>query len=95
MSEKTYETLVNAMVEVAQTGSAQRIFSGYSIQVGAKTGTAEGEETSSANGIFTAFAPADDPTILCVSVIENGASGTSSGICVRDVFNEWFYSIGK
>ncbi|MBO4229216.1 MAG: hypothetical protein J5938_02560 [Clostridia bacterium] len=95
MSEETYETLVNAMVEVAQTGSAQRIFSGYSIQVGAKTGTAEGEETSSANGIFTAFAPADDPTILCVSVIENGASGTSSGICVRDVFNEWFYSIGK
>ena len=91
LSEETHETLVNAMMQVAESGSALRVFQGYPIPVAAKTGTAEGEETSSPNGVFAAFAPAEKPEILCVSVIENGASGTSTGLCVRDVFDEWFH----
>ncbi len=90
LSESTWETLIRAMEEVAENGSATRIFRGYGIPVGAKTGTAEGDASASANGVFAAFAPLRNPELLCVSVIENGASGTSAGLCVRDVFDLWF-----
>ena len=92
ISEETHETLIRAMKEVAENGSATRVFRGYGVSVAAKTGTAEGDESTSANGVFAAFAPAEKPEILCISVIENGASGTSAGLCVRDVFDMWFGS---
>lgn len=92
LSAETHETLVNAMIEVAENGSATRIFRGYGIEVAAKTGTAEGEESTSPNAVFAAFAPAKDPELVCVSVIENGASGTAAGFCIRDVFDTWFGS---
>ena len=34
--------------------------------------------------------PMNNPQLLAVSIIENGASGTSAGLCVRDVFDAWF-----
>jgi cell division protein FtsI/penicillin-binding protein 2 len=40
--------------------------------------------------VFAGFAPLNNPQLLAVSIIENGASGTSAGLCVRDVFDEWF-----
>ncbi len=88
--EETHATLIHAMHEVAVNGSATRIFRGYGIPVGAKTGTAEVGENESPNAVFAGFAPLDDPELLCVAVIENGASGTNAGFCVRDVFDLWF-----
>ncbi len=90
LDEETHATLIEAMREVAENGSATRIFRGYGISVGAKTGTAEVGDGGSPNAVFAGFAPLDDPELLCVSVIENGASGTSAGLCVRDVFDAYF-----
>ncbi len=90
LSAETHETLIGAMIEVAENGSATRIFRGYGVEVAAKTGTAEGEESSSPNAVFAAFAPAKNPELVCISVIENGASGTAAGFCVRDVMDVWF-----
>lgn len=90
LDEETHATLIAAMREVAENGSATRVFRGYGVSVGAKTGTAEVGDGGSPNAVFAGFAPLDDPELLCVSVIENGASGTSAGLCVRDVFDVWF-----
>ncbi len=90
LSEQTQKTLLEAMREVAENGSAARIFRGYDVPVGAKTGTAEVGDGGSPNAVFAGFAPLDAPELLAVSVIENGASGTSAGLCVRDVFDAWF-----
>ena len=90
LDEETYDTLIDAMREVAENGSATRIFRGYGVSVGAKTGTAEVGDGGSPNAIFAGFAPLDNPELLVVSIIENGASGTSAGLCVRDVFDAWF-----
>ncbi len=87
---ETHATLIDAMREVAENGSATRVFRGYGVSVGAKTGTAEVGDGGSPNAVFAGFAPLDDPELLCVSVIENGASGTSAGLCVRDVFDAYF-----
>ena len=90
LDEQTHETLIAAMREVAENGSATRIFRGYGVSVGAKTGTAEVGDGGSPNAVFAGFAPLNNPQLLAVSIIENGASGTSAGLCVRDVFDEWF-----
>ncbi|MBP3918584.1 MAG: hypothetical protein J6I50_05375 [Clostridia bacterium] len=90
ISEETHAALIEAMHEVAENGSATRVFRGYGIPVGAKTGTAEIGGDGSPNAVFAGFAPLNAPELLCVSVIENGASGTSAGLCVRDVFDAWF-----
>lgn len=90
LDEETHATLIEAMREVAENGSAARVFRGYGISVGAKTGTAEVGDGGSPNAVFAGFAPLEQPELLCVSVIENGASGTSAGLCVRDVFDLWF-----
>ncbi|MBR5871486.1 MAG: hypothetical protein IKZ09_10680 [Clostridia bacterium] len=90
LDEQTYDTLIAAMREVAENGSATRVFRGYGVSVGAKTGTAEVGDGGSPNAVFAGFAPLNNPQLLAVSIIENGASGTSAGLCVRDVFDEWF-----
>lgn len=90
LDEKTHATLIDAMREVAENGSATRVFRGYGVSVGAKTGTAEVGDGGSPNAVFAGFAPLNNPQLLAVSIIENGASGTSAGLCVRDVFDEWF-----
>ncbi len=90
LDEETHETLIAAMREVAENGSATRVFRGYGVSVGAKTGTAEVGDGGSPNAVFAGFAPLNNPELLAVSIIENGASGTSAGLCVRDVFDAWF-----
>ena len=90
LDEQTHKTLIDAMHEVAENGSATRVFRGYGVSVGAKTGTAEVGDGGSPNAVFAGFAPLNNPQLLAVSIIENGASGTSAGLCVRDVFDEWF-----
>lgn len=68
------------------------------LKVAAKTGTAQpggsGYRTATQqyyDGLFVAFAPADNPEIVFVSVVEYGYSGAGSGgpIC-RAVFEEYF-----
>lgn len=90
LDEETHATLIDAMREVAENGSATRVFRGYGVSVGAKTGTAEVGDGGSPNAVFAGFAPLNNPQLLAVSIIENGASGTSAGLCVRDVFDAWF-----
>ena len=60
------------------------------LKICAKSGTAEVGDGGSPNAVFAGFAPLNNPQLLAVSIIENGASGTSAGLCVRDVFDEWF-----
>ena len=83
--------LLNAMKSVTENGSAARVFSGYPIEIGGKTGTAQVSKTKSDNAIFTAFAPFHDPQIAVTCIIEQGANGTDAGFAVRDVFDYYFH----
>jgi len=82
--------LLNAMKSVTENGSAARVFSGYPIEIGGKTGTAQVSKTESDHAIFTAFAPFHDPSIAVTCIIEHGANGTDAGFAVRDVFDYYF-----
>lgn len=90
LDDDAVKTVKYAMKDVTENGSAARVFQGYPIVIGGKTGTAQVSKTSSDNAIFTAFAPFDDPQIVATCVIEHGAGGTDAGFAIRDVFSAYF-----
>lgn len=90
ISDEHYELIREGMKNVMDNGSAARIFSGYPITVGGKTGTAQVYSTKSDNAIMTAFAPYEDPQIAVTCVIEQGYSGTKAGYSIKDVFDYYF-----
>ena len=90
ISDEIYEIIREGMKNVMDNGSAARIFAGYPITVGGKTGTAQVYSTKSDNAIMTAFAPYENPDIAVTCVIEQGYSGTKAGYSIRDVFDYYF-----
>lgn len=72
----------------AKTGTAQR-----EIQVEEKSTNEKGEiiKIFQNDGLFTAFAPADDPEIVFLGVVEAGNSGSgSAGRIAKILFEEYF-----
>jgi len=89
-SQEIHGIIMEGMKNVMDNGSAARIFAGYPITVGGKTGTAQVYTTKSDNAIMTAFAPYENPEIAVTCVIEQGYSGTKAGYSIKDVFDYYF-----
>ncbi|MBQ8641306.1 MAG: hypothetical protein IJ480_03740 [Clostridia bacterium] len=94
ISDEIYEIIREGMKNVMDNGSAARIFAGYPITVGGKTGTAQVYSTKSDNAIMTAFAPYENPDIAVTCVIEQGYSGTKAGYSIKDVF-DYYFGVGE
>jgi len=90
ISDEIFSTVKEGMRNVMDNGSAARVFAGYPIPVGGKTGTAQVYKTKSDNAIMTAFAPYDNPSIVVTCIIEQGYSGTKAGYAIKDVFDYYF-----
>ncbi len=92
------ETQKAMLAVTAPGGTAYSLFYRFpeNIKVAAKTGTAQpGREGYVKNqdydGLFIAFAPADNPQIAFAGVIEHGWSGSGSvGLIAKAVFEEYF-----
>lgn len=78
------------MKNVVEEGSARAIFTGYPIQIGGKTGTAQVGTKVSNNALFAAFAPFDDPEIAVCIVIEHGVRGANAAYVAKEIFDEYF-----
>lgn len=89
ISSETEDIIKEGMLAVSERGSAAAIFSGYPIKVGSKTGTAQ-TGRGSANGIFVAYAPYDDPEIAVAVVVERAGKGSRIGVIARDIFDAYF-----
>ncbi len=81
------QTIKSAMKDVVESGSAARIFRGYDIEVGGKTGTAQVGGERSDNALFIGFAPYDEPEIAVAVVIEQGANGTDVAYTAKAMFD--------
>ena len=89
MQPDNYHAIMKGMLSAAKQGTASNLFSNYIVDVGAKTGTASvGQGT--ANGIFVAFAPYDDPEIAICVVVEHGAHGNYVGQVAKDIMDVYF-----
>lgn len=89
MSARVLNAVKNGMKKVTDEGSASDIFSGYTIPVGGKTGTAQIGNGSN-NALFVAYAPFDDPQIAVAVVLEHGVAGTNAAYVARDIFDKYF-----
>ena len=74
INKENYKAIIEGMQAVSETGTASNVFAGYSIPVGGKTGTAS-VPTGTANALFVAVAPLDNPQIAIAIVVEHGGHG--------------------
>lgn len=89
MKDENYHAIMYGMKLAAESGTASNLFSHYKVGVGAKTGTASVPK-GTANGVFVAFAPYDDPQIAICVVVEHGAHGNYVGAVAKAVFDAYF-----
>ncbi len=94
MQQSTLDAVRASMVAVTATseGTASSAFEGFPISVAAKTGTAETglEDFSSSNGLFIAYAPADNPQVAVAQIIEKGQWGSNTIAVARDLLEAYF-----
>ncbi len=83
------QTVKSAMKDVVESGSASRIFRGYDIAVGGKTGTAQVGGDRSDNALFIGFAPYSTPEIAVAVVIEQGANGTDAAYTAKAMYDSY------
>lgn len=89
IAPENLKAVQNGMRLVAESGTASATFADFPVAVAAKTGTAENGSGSN-NGIFVAYAPADNPQIAVSVVVEHGLHGSSIAPVARAVFEEYF-----
>jgi len=70
-------------------GTSYITFKNSKIEVAGKTGTAQ-VSSGSENALFVGFAPADNPKIAVVAVIEHGGNGVYTASVVRPIMDEYF-----
>ncbi len=76
---ETAASLRRMMADVTTIGTGRGVFSGLSVAVAGKTGSAENEQADHMpHSWFVGFAPAEDPRIAFAVVIENGGYGRSA-----------------
>ena len=90
ISDTAYEAVIEGMKLAANEGTARTWFGDYSIQVCAKTGTAQHGSGGSDNASFMVFAPADDPVIAIVVYVEKGAQGGNLGSVAAKILDYYF-----
>lgn len=93
MSDATYQTLVQGMKQVitGELGTARKTMNNNTVQIAAKTGTAETGRLGSDDGSFVCFAPADDPEIAIAVFGEKAAHGSTLGRVAQAVIDYYFY----
>jgi len=95
MSAATVEILHNGMRDATHDpwrGTARRVFQGFPITIGGKTGTTQ-EAGWPNHTAFSAFAPFDNPSIAVYVTIPGSAQqtvGTPAALVTRDVFEIYF-----
>ncbi len=106
MKQANFEFIKRAMVGVARSGTAARIFGGAPYSTGGKTGTAQVftvdqnrtygsyslTEFKRDHGLYVAFAPADKPKIVIAVIVENAGFGASSAAPVARRALDYFMS---
>lgn len=87
------EAIMQGMYLTAAEGTAANVFADYPIHIGCKTGTAT-VSSGTANGIFVAFAPYENPEIAVAVVVEHGAHGNTIAPIARQIFDTYFAQNG-
>lgn len=89
MSPENQEAVLKGMREVAISGTASAVFKDFHIPSAGKTGTASVSK-GTANGVFVAYAPYENPQIAIAVIAEHGAHGNYAAPVARDIIDAYF-----
>ena len=86
------DIIQEGMVAVSRggRGTAREVFRNYHITVASKTGTVQIEGRAYNDGVFVAYAPAENPEIAVSIVVEKGGSGSAIMDISRIIFDHYF-----
>ena len=94
ISEETYQAYLNGMKRVVKggdnEGTARNTMAGMTIEIAAKTGTAQSGRLGSDDGSFVCFAPADNPEIAIAVFGEKAAHGSTLGRVAKTIIEYYF-----
>lgn len=93
ISESTFNTVREGMLQVSEDGTASATFGNYPIKVAGKTGTADAYKKT--NAMFIAFAPYEEPEIAIAIAVENGGHGSAVAPIAKQVFDAYFFQSGN
>ncbi len=82
-------SVMEGMREAVVSGTAKNAFSGCTLSVGAKTGTAQSTNRD-AFAWFIAYAPADNPLVAVSVMIAQGGHGTYAAPVARAILEAYF-----
>ncbi|MCL2819978.1 MAG: penicillin-binding transpeptidase domain-containing protein [Oscillospiraceae bacterium] len=71
-------------------GTARSVFGDYPINVASKTGTVQTDEHNYIDGVFVAYAPAENPEIAISVVLEKGGSNGAIIKISKNIFDYYF-----
>lgn len=89
IKQENLKVVLEGMQSVTEEGgTAYSVFKDFDIQIGGKTGSAEaGDKT---NAWFVGFAPFENPEIVVVVFVENGAHGYYSAEVTKEIMEVYF-----
>lgn len=91
--EKTIINVVkDGMLSVTEEGTASTTFQNYKIKVGGKTGTADTRKDVSANAVFIAFAPFEEPEIAICILGEHCGYGSYMAPIAKEICDYYFFA---
>ena len=90
VSAETLELLQSALKAVAQEGGTAAQLANLSVPVAGKTGTAENPHGKD-HGLFVGYAPADNPNLVVVAVIDQGGFGSVSAAPIVQRIFEYIF----
>ena len=98
--KKIWNFLREAMIEVTthsgslkEEGTAYRVFKDFPIKVAGKTGTAEVGKNLESHSWFIGYAPADDPQVVVLAMVEHGGPGSYAAAPIAKRMLEEYFGV--
>lgn len=88
LSDEAYGAITKGMRLVVTEGTGKTAFKGCSVEVAAKSGSAQ--MGSYTNGIYVAYAPYDNPKIAVAVILEKSGGGSDAAPVARKVIEKYF-----
>lgn len=92
--QSVVDTVKQGMKDVTENGTASKVFLGFNMKLGGKTGTAQigklGSYNVRFNGVFVAFAPYSDPELAIAVVVEHGHFGFPTAPVAKKAITSYY-----
>ena len=90
-SKESFATVVEGMRATVTRGTA-RLLQDIPVAVAAKTGTAQNVPGQAPHAWVTAFAPADNPEIAIVVMVEHAGEGATVAVPITNEILQWYFA---